>query len=121
MAAWPIIASQKMVYLNSSAARDAAETKLLQFLCDAHGDLAARRRILRMLGNYSWRRHDNTIFFECIRELFARVPRQILAQLPAALTRRGFPDMPCELLAPQSELTAAAALALAEHLLHRKK
>ncbi|HLW81782.1 MAG TPA: hypothetical protein VKS20_07060 [Candidatus Acidoferrales bacterium] len=116
-----MIASQKMISLDSSAARAAAETTLLQFLCDAHRDLAARRQILGMLGNYSWRTHDNTIFFECIRELLARVPRQIVAQLPAALTRRGFPDMPCEFLTPPSELTAAAALALAEHLLHRKK
>jgi hypothetical protein len=116
-----MIASQKMVSLNSSAARAAAETKLLQFLCDARRDLAARRRILGMLGNYSWRTHDNTIFFECIRELFARAAQHIPAHLPAILTRRGFPDMPCELLASPSELTAAAALALTEHLLHLKK
>lgn len=113
--------SQKMVSLNSSAARAAAETKLLQFLCDAHGDLAARRRMLGMLGNYLWRTHDNTIFFECIRELFPRAPGQIGVHLPAILTQRGFPDMPCELLALPSELTAPAALALAEDLLHRKK
>lgn len=104
-----------------AVSRAEAETKLLQFLCDAPADLAARHRILGMLGNYLWSTQDNTIFFECIRELFARDPRQILAHLPATVTRRGFPDMPCGLLTAPAELTAAASLALAERLLHLKK
>ncbi len=96
------------------------ETALLQFLCDAQMDRTARLALLRTLDSYDWSVPDNTIFFECIRELFAR-DAAILEHLPAALTRRGFPDMPCEFLAQPAGLNAVSALALAEKLLHRSK
>lgn len=97
------------------------ETALLRFLCCAKAGRAARSELLRILAAYNWSCHDNTIFFECIRELFARHPAQVLEHLPAALTRRGFPDMPCESLAAPSNLTPTTALALVKTLPHMSK
>lgn len=95
-----------------------AEIVLLRFLCDANAEFAARSAILRTLDSYAWSCNDHQLFFECIRELFVRDPRCVLECLPAALTRRGFPDMPCESLAQPAQLNSVSALALAQTLLH---
>lgn len=95
--------------------------RLLQFLCDAGGDASARRAALRLLETYSWRDADNEILFETIRVLFAQNPRDILDHLPAALTRRGFPDLPWEPLRHRSRLAAGEAVALARELRHSAK
>lgn len=78
---------------------------------------AFRAQIVEMLASYRWRARDNLILFECIRELFAHNPREILEHLPAALTRRGFPDISCDSLCAPSALDSDAALVLAEKLL----
>lgn len=96
------------------------EIALLRFLCDAQMDSAARLEVIRIFDSYRWTTPDNTIFFECIRDLFTRNVA-ILEHLPAALTRRGFPDMTCEFLAQPAGLNAASALTLAEKLLHSSK
>lgn len=93
------------------------ETNLLRFLCDAQTEIAARRRVLLIIGDYVWSTPDFAIFFECIRELFERDPKHILVNLPAQLTRRGFPDMPCEILVAPPRLSSASALTLAKKLL----
>lgn len=103
-----------------SQTRAELETNLLRFLCDAQGEIAARRRVLSIIGDYAWSTPDSAIFFECIRELSERSSKNILANLPAQLTRRGFPDMPCEILAAPPTLSSASALALAKKLLRRK-
>ena len=93
------------------------ETNLLRFLCDGRSEIAARRRVLSIIEDYAWSAPDSAIFFECIRDLFERGPNHILPHLPADLTRRGFPDMSCEILAAPPTLRPASALALAKKLL----
>ncbi|MFZ0640493.1 MAG: hypothetical protein WA020_10060 [Candidatus Acidiferrales bacterium] len=93
------------------------EKQLLRFLCASGEDVPARRRIFHQLSEYSWRDRDHRILFESIGELLSSAPRQILAHLPAALTRRGFPDISCDSLAAPGQLDEATALALAEELL----
>ena len=102
-----------------SQIRAEMEINLLRFLCDARSEIVARRRVLSLMQNYCWSERDSTVFFESIRLLFERDPKQILAHLPAELTRRGFPDMPCEILAEPTGLNSTSALALAETLVPR--
>lgn len=97
------------------------ETRLLQFVCDANEDKSARGNVIRMLADYAWLDADNEILFEAIRRLFAQSPRDILAHLPAELTRRGFPDLPWEPLKQCSRLASAEAVALAGELLRAAK
>ncbi len=73
--------------------------------------------MFRRLADYSWRDADHEILFEVIGELLAREPQQILAHLPAAITRRGFPDISCEWLARDCGMDSAQARELAEELL----
>jgi len=100
------------------ADRGGAELRLLQFLCGAKAPVAARKKITAMLAVYSWSSADRTIFFECICELLEQRSARIFEELPAAVTRRGFPDMNCEVLATDSMLKPSAALVLARALLH---
>jgi len=102
---------------NVSASRGDREIRLLQFLCDATGDESARAAVTRALADYIWLDADNEILFETIRGLFARSHADILGELPAALTRRGFPDLPWEPLTRRSPLLPDQALALASELL----
>ena len=95
------------------------ETRLLQFVCDANEDTPSRGDVIRMLADYAWLDADNEILFEAIRQLFAQSPRDVLAHLPAELTRRGFPDLPWEPLRGPSRIEPGAAVELAESLLRK--
>ena len=97
------------------------EKQLLRFLCASGEDVTARRRVFDQLNEYSWRDRDHRILFESIGELLSSAPRQILAHLPAALTRRGFPDISCDSVAAPGQLNTAEALALAEELLRASR
>lgn len=101
----------------SHLARANSEIKLLQFLCDANANSSERGEVAQILKTYHWSAPDHTILFECTCELLARDPRQILGHLPAALTRRGFPDTSCEALAESPGMKTHQALALAQKLL----
>lgn len=97
--------------------RTQMEMALLQFLCSTKNNGAARHKLLQILAPYAWSTHDNIVLFECISELCNRVPRNVFEDLPAELARRGFPDMPHEILAAPARLRPASALALAQELL----
>lgn len=106
---------------NVSASRGEREIRLLQFACDAAGHERSRGAVIRALVSYIWLDADNEILFETIRELFAQNPADILSELPAALTRRGFPDLPWEPLRKHSPLAPDDAVALADELLRSPK
>ena len=101
--------------------RGEREIQLLQFVCDAAGDALARAAVIRALADYAWLDAENEILFETIRGLFAWNTANILSELPAALTRRGFPDLPWEPLMQRSPLALREALALADELLRSAK
>jgi hypothetical protein len=98
-------------------ARTECERRLLRFLCAREADAAARRSVARRLADYSWRDADHEILFEAISELLRGEPRQTLSELPAAITRRGFPDISCEWLAEDCGMDSTQARELAEELL----
>jgi hypothetical protein len=93
------------------------EKELLRLLCANGVSIVDRQTLRRQLTCYCWRDRDHGVLFETIGELLSAAPREILAHLPAALTRRGFPDMSCDWLAAPSELNANEAFALAENML----
>lgn len=94
-----------------------SERQVLRFLCAGGADAAAQQNVARRLADYSWRDADHEILFEAIGELLAREPRRILRELPAAITRRGFPDIACEWLAEDSAMDSTDAMELTEKLL----
>lgn len=101
---------------DTSVSRIEDEKQLLQFLCATSEDIGQRRKLFQRLSQYSWRDNEHQILFEAIGELLATAPQQIVAHLPAAITRRGFPEISCDALAESSGLNSAAAFALAEQL-----
>ena len=113
--------STSMALNTFAGSRADKETRLLQFVCDATEDQPARGNVIRMLADYAWLDADNEILFEAIRGLFARNSRDILNHLPAALTRRGFPDLPWEPLKHRSRLAAVEAVEMASELLRATK
>lgn len=102
---------------DTSVSRIDKEKVLLRVLCASNEDIAQRRKLFQKLTQYSWRDNDHRVLFEALGELLTTAPQQILTHLPAALTRLGFPDISCDALANPSDITAAAAFALADELL----
>lgn len=101
---------------NNSVSCAENEKELLRCLCASGEDIAQRREVFQKLQQYSWCDNDHRILFEAIGGMLARNSQKLLQDLPAELTRRGFPDISCDALFAPSELNSAAALALAEKL-----
>ena len=102
-------------------AREAVEKQLLRFLCASAEDAMGRHTICDRLNKYPWLDADNQVLFETIRDLLLTVPREILLHLPAALTRRGFPDISCDLLETSMPISVAEAHALAETMMRESQ
>ena len=68
------------------------------------------------LKNYRWRDSVHAVFFEILRDLPAASPETLRAQLPALLTRRGFPDLNWEDLFSPHHLAKDEAEDLMRHL-----
>lgn len=71
------------------------ERRLLQFLCqnsqnNREGSILAQDTLL---GDYTWIEPLHRVIFEAIRSSPARSPQVLQVQLPAMLTRRGYPDV----------------------------
>jgi hypothetical protein len=74
-----------------------AEQLLLKFLC-AHPAAATAQEIKSQLSSYKWRNPDHSVVFEALNRLnSARTATQLREQLPAQLTRLGFPDVNYEI------------------------
>jgi hypothetical protein len=100
-----------------SVSRLEDEKQLLRFLCAPGEDVTERRNVCQRVNQYSWRDNDHGVLFETIGELLSAAPHEVLPHLPAALTRRGFPDLACDWLATPTRLNTNQAFALAEELL----
>jgi hypothetical protein len=78
--------------------RNASETLhdeqlALQFLCTNPGGAAAHKLKSR-LSTYKWRSADHSVVYEALNHLSsASTAAQLREQLPAQLTRLGFPDI----------------------------
>ncbi len=73
------------------------ERLVLSLLCQPPGD-ASRTKLEQQIATYAWRNHDHQIIFEVLCEIRSKDPQVIREQLPARLTRKGFPDLDVETL-----------------------
>jgi hypothetical protein len=69
------------------------ERRVLRFLCQTADGGTLRERARELLADYRWSDGAHEAIFEIVMRL-PQVSRQALRdQLPALLTRRGFPDL----------------------------
>jgi hypothetical protein len=69
------------------------ERDLLRQLCHARLTPAAWAKIQRGLRGYSWQDVEHGLVYAAIQHLGARDPQLLREQLPAEVTRMGFPDV----------------------------
>ena len=72
------------------------ERRVLQALCQATPQGSVRATARDILRTYRWREPLHHVIFEVVLSIPTEVPEVIRAQLPARLTRRGFPDVDIE-------------------------
>lgn len=72
---------------------DQIERRVLHVLCRRKALPESAREMLR---DYRWRDPVHQIIFEILIAFPPGTPGVLREQLPVRLTRRGFPDVPCE-------------------------
>jgi hypothetical protein len=93
-----------------------AEHQVLRALCQDAPQGPVRELAKLILKDYRWRDPLNATLFEVLVALRNSAPGVLRPELPALLTRRGFPDLPWEDLFAPHGLTKAEVEALMRHL-----
>jgi len=93
-----------------------AERQALRALCQGTPQGSVLELAKRFLKDYRWRNPLNAPLFETLAGLKTSSLDVLRAELPALLTRRGFPDLPWEDLFAPHGLTMAEAEELMRHL-----
>lgn len=70
-----------------------AERLLLSALAQGTREGSVREPARAKLAGYRWREPEHAVIFECLMALPSADPAAVREQLPALLTRRGFPDV----------------------------
>ena len=91
------------------------ERSVLRTLCQGTPQGSVRATARDILRTYRWREPLHHVIFEVVLSIPTEVPEVIRAQLPARLTRRGFPDVDIEDLFKPHGLSKEEA----EHLIRR--
>ncbi len=84
-----------------SASRDPklivqTERRVLVVLCQGTAEGSARETAKRHLRDYRWREPLHQVVFEVLMAMPGDAPALVRDQLPARLTRKGFPDVDWE-------------------------
>ncbi|HEV3482010.1 MAG TPA: hypothetical protein VGR97_06730 [Candidatus Acidoferrales bacterium] len=69
------------------------EFEVLRALCVLPGDNAARARLANELKGYRWEHADHRVIYEALIEINSADGETLRRELPAAVTRMGFPDI----------------------------
>lgn len=69
------------------------ELAVLRALCVLPGDNAARARLASELKGYRWEHADHRVIYEALIKTNAADNETLCRELPAAVTRMGFPDI----------------------------
>ena len=88
---------------------------MLRALCQGTPQGSVRATARDILHSYRWREPLHHVIFEVVLSIPTEVPEVIRTQLPARLTRRGFPDVDIEDLFKPHGLSKEEA----EHLIRR--
>ena len=96
-----------------------AEQVVLRSLCQEPFAPAQRKEIARILAGYNWHSGEHEILFEILNQ--SRITRlgSFREQLPATLTRKGFPDVDLASYFVARATTAGEALSVARALAGR--
>lgn len=74
----------------------AKELKVLQAMCTSPPESGIHALGVSLLRDYEFQKTSHQIVFDILGELPAAIPELIREQLPARLTRKGFPDVDIE-------------------------
>jgi hypothetical protein len=69
------------------------EQRVLRALCQGTPDGSVRETSRMVLRGYRWRELMHQVIFDVVLSIPSDTPEVIQSQLPARLTRRGFPDV----------------------------
>jgi hypothetical protein len=69
------------------------ERQVLKALCSGAGDVDNRDRLASELTAYRWQDPDHKVVYEALRAIRSRDPKTRRDELPAQVTRMGFPDV----------------------------
>lgn len=83
------------------------ELEILRSLCTAQDSTIPRDAILQSLAQHAWRDPEHRVVYEALRRLGSRSPALVRAELPAAATRIGFPDVDWKSYLDGSEIAPA--------------
>jgi hypothetical protein len=76
--------------------RTEMERQVLRFLCQGSGEGDLNHKVRMALRSYRWQDPLHQVIFQILCDLPAESPALIREQLPARLTRHGFPDVAWE-------------------------
>jgi len=93
------------------------EKRLLGAMCQAAGDGSVWAFVEGPLQNYHWREPSHAAVFAALGELPIRNPALLRDLFPAALTRKGFPDLAWQDFFEPCTLSDEEARRLVERLL----
>jgi hypothetical protein len=98
--------------------RAQAELQVLRAICQESPLGSVREAASRLLKNYRWQEPVHQAIFTCLLQLPAGNPELLRTELPACMTRKGFPDVDWETffeplpLTPQDVAKAVLRLTL---------
>ena len=92
------------------------ELQVLRAVCQGTPQGSVRDGALRVLCNYAWREPVHQAIFGCLARLTSANLEFLRSELPACLTRKGFPDVDLELLFEPHSLTKEDAERLMREL-----
>lgn len=96
------------------------ERRALQILCQGAPEGSLRRTAKEVLENYAWRDPIHKVIFDSLIALPSERPELIRAELPARLTRKGFPDIDWERFFQPHGLSKSEARSLFKNLRESK-
>jgi hypothetical protein len=76
--------------------RAQAELLVLRAICQESPPGPVREAASRLLKSYRWQEPVHQVIFTCLLQLPAGNPELLRTELPACLTRKGFPDVDWE-------------------------
>ena len=85
------------------------ERRVLQALCQETPEVSLRESAQRLLADYRWREPIHQAIFDCLVNLPCDGPLAMRDQLPARVTRKGFPDVAWEEFFQPASLTKHGA------------
>jgi hypothetical protein len=69
------------------------ELEILRSLCSVQVSAPSRDIILRSLAHHAWHDPEHRVVFEALRRIRSSTPSAVRDELPATVTRMGFPDV----------------------------